>query len=737
MPNARPKLGNLLVDLGFISEEQLETALGYQRQHGGRIGKILVESAVITEDRLVHVLARQLGMDTCDPLSTQVHPRVLELLSAELAYRHRMLPLARKKEGDGQVVFVALADPLDTTAIEAVRHSLGANVRVHWMLSGDTEIEVALNKHYGPPPPGIGTPGPPTSGPHPAATYQGVPVVQGLPFRQDLPPRREAPNVAPPAKPPPAAPPSAERPFQPLAPGEELSATGSIEEAFQGAFSSPELGETEEPEVPPGALDALDDDPFREGPEDPPRLPTADLEVVSDDEFEVDDGADPIPLERVAPPDAGAAFEASTDSDPLPTDGEVVEVDDPDDVPDVSSPGIRETQELGGLPALGPLPSQDLEPAAVEDDAPMPVVQDPLSSGSERANEESAGQVASEDRPEASSAPRAEVGPPATTTEPTWGDLLSEEPSITSSQSIPSSDLAPIEQPSEAAEVEASLTSAEVARQEDLLSEPEPEPEPEPSPDDEADVLEVDAADLEEFETPPPSGDASLVVSPPSAEPELGPAQRSTASLDVDASRPTDSVDVRKPTTLEALVNAETIPPEPRDGAPVQGNAQTESVARTEGDAPEDLSELQGHVAVEGDETTGSESAPALRSPFAAGEATGGMEPWMEASQTLPPSEPLHRADVPHLSDDLEDASLRGRAPLPDVFEPTPDPRVVSEVPTDDVQPERRRLERFLRGEPTDRPLEAWVRLALLLLKEAELLDDDRLERALSSLEGD
>src|SRR5688572_24488545 len=101
MAAGQQRLGSLLVELGFIDEEQLDSALEEQQRSGKRLGKILVEGSVITEDRLVHALSRQLGIETCDPVTTNIHDRVLKLVPVELAYRHRVLPVALKKEETG------------------------------------------------------------------------------------------------------------------------------------------------------------------------------------------------------------------------------------------------------------------------------------------------------------------------------------------------------------------------------------------------------------------------------------------------------------------------------------------------------------------------------------------------------------------------------------------------------------------------------------------------------------
>ena len=143
------RLGELLLEMGFIDVGQLEAALVEQGRSGRRLGQSLVQAGVITEDRLVHALSRQLGIEACDPIMTPVHPRVLALVPREAAFAHRVLPVARQRDERGEIVYVATADPLDAAALAALRRILGEAVRIRWMLAGETEVELALVRHYG------------------------------------------------------------------------------------------------------------------------------------------------------------------------------------------------------------------------------------------------------------------------------------------------------------------------------------------------------------------------------------------------------------------------------------------------------------------------------------------------------------------------------------------------------------------------------------------------------------
>ncbi len=172
MGSGQQRLGVLLVEMGFIDDAQLRRALDVQQASGKRLGKVLVETGLITEDRLVHALSRQLGIEACDPIMTPVHEAVLAMIPPQVAFAHRVLPVARQREADGESVYVATADPLDPEASTALKAALPPNTELRFMLAGETEMDLALARHYGAAP----------AEKEPVPT--GTPVIQGTPMKQ-------------------------------------------------------------------------------------------------------------------------------------------------------------------------------------------------------------------------------------------------------------------------------------------------------------------------------------------------------------------------------------------------------------------------------------------------------------------------------------------------------------------------------------------------------------------------
>lgn len=133
--------------MGFLEPRQLELALEEQRRTGQRLGAVLIGAGWISEARLVRALSRQLGIPMSDPVSAPVHERVRALIPREMAQRLHAVPIALKRTAEGDVLCVVTSDPLNHQLVEEIVDHLGMGCEV--TIAGETEIEVAIAKHYG------------------------------------------------------------------------------------------------------------------------------------------------------------------------------------------------------------------------------------------------------------------------------------------------------------------------------------------------------------------------------------------------------------------------------------------------------------------------------------------------------------------------------------------------------------------------------------------------------------
>ncbi len=120
------KLGRFLIEFGYISSNDLQLALAAQKQQAGhkRLGEILVERNLISEAKMLEVLADLMGITVIDLSVAIVDQTLMSVQMLKGAKKHCFVPIEKQSDG----VLVAFGDPLDHTAIEAARHLFGAEI---------------------------------------------------------------------------------------------------------------------------------------------------------------------------------------------------------------------------------------------------------------------------------------------------------------------------------------------------------------------------------------------------------------------------------------------------------------------------------------------------------------------------------------------------------------------------------------------------------------------------------
>jgi type IV pilus assembly protein PilB len=137
----RKRLGDLLVEAGLITKEQLEETLK-EKAPGQKLGDALLQRGYITEQQLIEVLEFQLGIPHVSLYRYPIDPKLMSLVPKEFAKRNMLIPL--KKEGDR--LLVAMADPMDFFAIDDLRLSTGFHIET--AIASKDDILRAINKYY-------------------------------------------------------------------------------------------------------------------------------------------------------------------------------------------------------------------------------------------------------------------------------------------------------------------------------------------------------------------------------------------------------------------------------------------------------------------------------------------------------------------------------------------------------------------------------------------------------------
>ena len=140
---AQRKLGQILVDLGYLSEDQLWDVLEEQRQSQGEIvGQVAIRMGFVTHDQVTEALAEQWGMPVISLADTNVPSNVLEIVPETMADIYKIMPVSLKDN----VLTVAMADPQNVAALDDLRNFLGHEVR--GAVSSKADVEEAISRYY-------------------------------------------------------------------------------------------------------------------------------------------------------------------------------------------------------------------------------------------------------------------------------------------------------------------------------------------------------------------------------------------------------------------------------------------------------------------------------------------------------------------------------------------------------------------------------------------------------------
>ena len=110
----RRNIGQILMGLGRITAEDTESALAYQREHGGYFGEALVALGIVSQDELEWGLASQFDLPYVFPDADSVDPEAVALVSPEWALTHLTLPIMKTAD----TLTVVVDSPLKTEAVD-------------------------------------------------------------------------------------------------------------------------------------------------------------------------------------------------------------------------------------------------------------------------------------------------------------------------------------------------------------------------------------------------------------------------------------------------------------------------------------------------------------------------------------------------------------------------------------------------------------------------------------------
>ncbi len=138
------RLGELLIKKNLLTQAQLEEALQAQVIFGGKLGTVLIEMGLISENTLAEILTQLLSIPCAKPGDLQKIPEdVISIISPELAEEHKVIPVAVS----GKKLTLAMAEPHNLKSIDEISFRTGYIVRP--ILALEVRLVLALEKYYG------------------------------------------------------------------------------------------------------------------------------------------------------------------------------------------------------------------------------------------------------------------------------------------------------------------------------------------------------------------------------------------------------------------------------------------------------------------------------------------------------------------------------------------------------------------------------------------------------------
>jgi len=137
------QIGQILMDAGIITAEDLEKGLKEQKKSGKFICTTLIEMGLLQEDVVLPILARQLNMPFVKIKALDIKPEVISKVPAKFATHYKLIPILL----EGNAISLAVTDPLDIHTLDDLKLLLGFEIKP--VLAGEKDILEAIRRYYG------------------------------------------------------------------------------------------------------------------------------------------------------------------------------------------------------------------------------------------------------------------------------------------------------------------------------------------------------------------------------------------------------------------------------------------------------------------------------------------------------------------------------------------------------------------------------------------------------------
>ncbi len=137
------RLGELLTKASLITQDQLKEALKLQKETGGKLGETLIKLGFVAEEDITECLSQQFGVPSINLAHFEIDPSIIKLLPVEVARKYNILPVNKT----GATVTIAMADPTNVFAMDDIKFMTGYNVEP--VVASELGIKTAIDNYYG------------------------------------------------------------------------------------------------------------------------------------------------------------------------------------------------------------------------------------------------------------------------------------------------------------------------------------------------------------------------------------------------------------------------------------------------------------------------------------------------------------------------------------------------------------------------------------------------------------
>ena len=137
------RLGDLLLKAKLITPDQLNEALKQQKDSGIKLGEALIRLGFVSEDDITETLSAQFGVPTINLSHFEIDPNVLKLVPADVSRKYNIIPVNKT----GATLTIAMADPTNVFAMDDLKFMTGYNVEP--VVASEMGIMRAIDRHYG------------------------------------------------------------------------------------------------------------------------------------------------------------------------------------------------------------------------------------------------------------------------------------------------------------------------------------------------------------------------------------------------------------------------------------------------------------------------------------------------------------------------------------------------------------------------------------------------------------